>query len=446
MPKSLSHFHNKDLAYISLYAKGLCASCKRVSNKNYCNIFGEWLDHFVPNDLNKAEIYLEDWSNIKKKLLALVHESIFEEDRINGRIGIKANSPYVGEKTLTLREQQLQSSERFLVRHFGIPSTDASQLEVTSKQAQKFFAEKYNFCVGIEEYARDLAYHCLFLTITVPPHMHSNPTNGNSSWNGSTTKQAHGYLVNHWKKFTNDLSRNNYKIKMSEGDLFGVRIIEAHASGTPHMHALLYTSPELINDVIPTLLKKHFGETSQALTMSHFSLEDKKSSPPTSYIVKHLAGAESFSSDLSDKEKAKRLDAWKSALRIRTFQSFGKTAPMSQWRLFRKFFTKFYNGELTMIPECDKKKIEEFKENGVTAIGYRAMLATKKPDVDKGGNLRRHFTEFIHVIKELESTGHQVLIKDIYENKYGEEKFKIIGIDIGFIKFLFDIKNENLVL
>jgi hypothetical protein len=337
------------------------------------------------------------------------------------------------------------SHESFLGKHFNTNSTDISKLEIVTKQAKRFFAEKYNFCLGIEEYARDLEYHCLFITMTVPSRMHANPTNNNSSWDGTTVKQAKDYLVSKWKKFTNDLSRKKHNIKMSNGDLFGVRVIEAHKSGSPHMHVLLYTSPALIKKSIPTLLKKHFGDTSQALTMSHFSLKDKESSPPTSYIVKHLAGAEGSTSKLSDKEKAKRLDAWKSALRIRTFQSFGKTAPISQWRLFRMFYTKFYNGELTMVPERDKKKIDEFKVNGVTALGYRTMLATKKPNVCKGENLRRQFTDFIYALKNLESTGHQVLIKEIYKDKYGKEKSKIIGIDIGFIKFIFDIKHEALV-
>ncbi|MDX2371035.1 MAG: replication endonuclease [Colwellia sp.] len=437
MPRTLGHFHDKDHSYISLYAKGLFESCSKVTSNDYTVVFGRWTDYFVPNDIKKAKVYFEDWANIKKKLNALVDEDIFEDDRKHGRIGIRANSHYVSERILLRREQQLLSHESFLGKHFNTNSTDISKLEIVTKQAKRFFAEKYNFCVGIEEYARDLGYHCLFLTMTVPSRMHANPTNNNSSWDGTTVKQAKDYLVNKWKKFTNDLSRKKHNIKMSKGDLFGVRVIEAHKSGSPHMHVLLYTSPELINKSIPTLLKKHFGDTSQALTMSHFSLEDKKSSPPTSYIVKHLAGAESSSSNLSHKEKAKRLDAWKSALRIRTFQSFGKTAPISQWRLFRKFFTKFYNEELTMLPETEKARIEEFKANGVTALGYRTMLATKKPDVGKGENLRRQFTDFIHALKNLESTGHQVLIKETYENRYGKEKYKVIGIDIGFIKFIF---------
>ena len=50
---------------------------------------------------------------------------------------------------------------------------------------------------------------------------------------------------------------------------------------------------------------------------------------------------------------------------------------------------------------------------------------------------RRQFTEFINAVKKLEETGHDVLIKEIFDNKYEEEKNRVAGFDFGNVKYIF---------
>jgi hypothetical protein len=441
MPKSLEHFKGKDNSYISLFSKSLSTACKQKKNSDYSDIFHKWTDYFLPEDKEKIESRIKDWMYIKRKLSSLIKEKNLENERLNGEVGYYKNH-YIGAESLRLRAQQIENNERFLRKHFHV-STNKLESSIHSSQARKYFAENYNACIGTEEYARDLDYGCLFITLTVPGHMHANPGNKNNTWDGTTIKEAHDYLAQKWKKFTNDLSRKKYNIKMSKGDLFGYRAVEPHADGTPHWHVLIYSARKLLKGPILTLLKKHFSDKSEALTTSFFPMNSEdESSPPISYIVKYLSGAVYFdnnhiANNNDEQIKAQQIDAWKSAVRLRSFQRFGRTAPMTYWRLFRKFHTQWNSGELQLVFERNRKQGQKNYLNRVFSKAYRVMLSTRTSDTTDEKEIRRHFTNFIYAIKKLEISGHNVLIKEVFDNKYGEEKYRIAGLDFGNAKYIF---------
>jgi len=442
MPKSLKHFKGENDAYFSLFAKSLSIACKKADDSDYTEIFHDWIDDFLPKEEDKIKSRMEDWVYIKRKLLILIKEKNLERERLDREMGYYEENTFVGSESLRLRAQQIENNERFLKKHFQV-STSELETSIHSNQAKKYFAENYNACIGAEEYARDLGYGCFFITLTVPGHMHANPASRNNTWDGTTIKEAHNYLAQKWKKFTNDLSRKKYNIKMSNGDLFGYRAVEPHADGTPHWHVLLYSAHELLKGPILTLLKKHFSEKSEALTISFFPMDSEdESSPPISYIVKYLSGAvyfdsNSFASNNDEQIKAQQVDAWKSAVRLRSFQRFGKTAPMTYWRLFRKFHTQWNSGELQLIFERNKKRSQKNYINRVFSSAHRVMLSTRTSDTTDEKEIRRHFTNFIYALKKLEISGHNVLIKEVFDNKYGEEKYRIAGLDFGNAKYIF---------
>jgi hypothetical protein len=448
MPRSLEHFKGEDEAYFALFAKSLSRACRDVDDLDYTEIFHDWIREFLPQDEDKIKSRMEDWVYIKRKLSILIKENYLERERLDGEVGYHGKNIFVGSESLRLRAQQIEKNESFLRKHFQI-STDDIETNIHSNQAKKYFAENYKACVGTEEYARDLGYGCLFITLTVPAHMHSNPTSKNNTWDGTTIKEAHDYLAQKWKKFTNDLSRKKYSIKLSEGDLFGYRVVEPHADGTPHWHALIYSAHELLKGSILTLLEKHFSNKSEALTTSYFPMNsENESHPPISYIVKYLSGAVDFDNNYitnnsDDKIKAQQVDAWKSAVRLRSFQAFGKTAPKTYWRLFRKFHTQWNNGELMRIPERNKKRIHKNYMNKSFSSAYNVMLTTFSSGTTDKKEIRRHFTNFIYAIQKLKKSGHNVLIKEVFDNKYGEEKLRTAGLDFGNAKYIFKEYNTK---
>jgi hypothetical protein len=442
MPNSLEHFIGEDEAYFSLFAKSLSMACRKIDDLDYTAIFHKWIEDFLPKDEDKIKSRMEDWVYIKRKLSILIKEKNLERERLNGEVGYYEKNTFVGNESLRLRSQQIENNERFLRKHFQV-SKDEIKTNIHAKQAKKYFAENYNACVGVEEYARDLDYGCLFLTLTVPGHMHANPANKNHNWDGTTIKEAHDYLAQKWTKFTNDLSRKKHNIMLSQGDIFGYRAVEPHADGTPHWHIFIYSARHLLNGPILTLLKKHFSEKSEALTTSYFPMNSEKESyPPISYIVKYLSGANDFdnndvANNSDDRIKAQQVDAWKSAVSLRSFQRFGKTAAMTHWRLFRKFHTQWNNGELMRIPERNKKRIQKNYANRVFSSAYNVMLSTFTSGTTDKKEIRRHFTNFIYAIKKLEKSDHKVLINEVFDNKYGEEKLRIAGLDFGNAKYIF---------
>jgi hypothetical protein len=194
MPSSLEHFKGKDEAYFALFAKSLSKACREVDDLSYTEIFHNWIEEFTPLEKDKIKSRMEDWVYLKRKLSILIKEKNLEQERLNGEVGYHEESTFVGSESLRLRAQQIENNERFLRRHFKV-SKDEIDTNIHSNQARKYFAENYNACVGAEEYAKDLGFGCLFITLTVPAYMHSNPSNRNNTWDGTTIKEAHDYLA-----------------------------------------------------------------------------------------------------------------------------------------------------------------------------------------------------------------------------------------------------------
>lgn len=434
MPNSLDHFHMKGMAYIKYYAKGLCESCKQIDNFDYSVIFLEWIDDFHPHDDSKVKNRLEDWTYIKGKLFSLVKIHALNKEQLSGEIGFNTGVYYVGDESMRLKNLQTDNSERFL--NFNGLHPHNPHETVTSAKAKRYFAESYNMCVGLDEYAKQLGYECFFLTMTAPKEMHSNPKFGGNTWDKTTAKQSHEYLAKNWKKFINDFSRKKYNIKLSKGDVFGCRSVEPNCDGTPHWHVLIYSSHENLHGSITDLAKKHFGQTCNSLKIIDCSLDNVENRrTPTTYLIKYLEGVNL--SDTKSIEKMKRITAWKSALGIRSFQRFGKTASTTHWRLFRKLHSQWMNGELTIVYERNKEKIQINLRNRLFSLAYNTMIKTFTSVPREKSVQRRQFTEFINAVKKLEETGHDVLIKEIFDNKYEEEKNRVAGFDFGNVKYIF---------
>lgn len=99
-------------------------------------------------------------------------------------------------------------------------------------------AQVYAQCRGMEDLAQRAGLVPIFITLTLPAWWHANPAKGRRSWTADRAPHlADKALQRAW-------ARLRSRCRHADTGLFGIRIVEAHRDGTPHLHALLYVKPE----------------------------------------------------------------------------------------------------------------------------------------------------------------------------------------------------------
>lgn len=96
---------------------------------------------------------------------------------------------------------------------------------------------------GLEDLADIVGLRALMLTLTLPAEWHPNPSQGHCTWTMDHTPDlADKELQRLWANFRSALKRAGIII-------LGLRVVEAHTDGCPHLHALLFVMPDQIATV-----------------------------------------------------------------------------------------------------------------------------------------------------------------------------------------------------
>ena len=214
-----------------------------------------------------------------------------------------------------------------------------SKIASTEKQR---FAEIFIQVTSLDLYAKQLDYKPLFITFTAPARFHPKPSNGVSSWDGSTPKESNDYLKGLWNAFRKDIHR--HKIEMN-----GFWAVEPHKDQCFHKHALMYVNKKHFDELI-VLINKHFRHSENAVRIEEI---DTKKSKATSYVMKYLT--KSFNMDFELKggvlnvdkleiSNHKKVRAVQALWSVRRYAMFGVKNTLSLWReLKRKPFLKGKN-------------------------------------------------------------------------------------------------------
>ncbi|WP_299791431.1 replication endonuclease [uncultured Shewanella sp.] len=222
---------------------------------------------------------------------------------------------------------------------YSVSLAELSKLNVSNPAIRK--AELMVRIRGFEDYAKQMGYSALFLTMTTPSKYHrsySKSGDANPNWNGATPLDAQDYLNRTFQRIRASLNRD----KISP---FGFRIAEPHHDGTPHWHLLLF---------IPTVQQKALVETfekycleedgdEQGAKERRFKVEyiDPDKGSATGYVVKYVSkniDGEGIDHDSYGKEavtSAVRIKVWASCWGIRQFQQIGGVG-VTQWRELRR--------------------------------------------------------------------------------------------------------------
>ncbi|RDV24424.1 hypothetical protein DXV75_14510 [Alteromonas aestuariivivens] len=297
------------------------------------------------------------------------------------------------------------------------------QLEIRAK-------EIYALSKAMECIAEENGMEWIFLTGTCPPEMHPNPTIGRNNYDETELHNACKWLGDQWKKFRAGLSKNN--ISMSESTCFGLRTLEPHRDGCPHIHALVFIKKEYIPIVTAEFIKRF--DNSQEFFCDGKAIKDKKAkfstlvkkideveqikcrkgawvvkngrmsgtdgaASPSSYINKYIT--KHLSSKQGD--TAVRVRSWLRVLGVRSYSKFGMSANLTLWKDLRRI-------KNNPLPSNEKKLMDEI------------------------------FCHPLMSVSLIEMNKKQSCFKYIYEEKisqFGEKYMKKVGVRILKTNVLF---------
>lgn len=234
-----------------------------------------------------------------------------------------------GHHYATAHELALRNQQKRLWAKFGESITlrrgdeSVSMLDVMKSAGKKKFAETYALTKGLESYAKAAGLTWAFLTLTAPPRMHPNPSNGHSTWDGTTPDAAHKWIHDAYHKAEVRL-RTTHGIVIS-----GLRVVEPHRDGCPHCHVLIFAPANEMQIIEDTFRQQPEWKTEAGMK---FALDDGRASAASyafKYITKTIGSVEQLSGEHGS------VDAWRSTWGIRAFQFFGLPA-RGLWRRLRE--------------------------------------------------------------------------------------------------------------
>lgn len=253
---------------------------------------------------------------------------------------------YASNITVDNFKKQWQNNQELLEKtiatnelDYSVTLAELSKLNVSNPAIRK--AELMVRIRGFEDYAKQMRYSALFLTMTTPSKYHrsySKSGDANPNWNGATPLDAQEYLNRTFQRIRASLNRD----KITP---FGFRIAEPHHDGTPHWHLLLFIPTEQQQALVDTFEQYCLEEDGdeQGAKQRRFKVEyinpDKGSA--TGYVVKYVSkniDGEGIEHDSYGKEatsSAVRIKVWASCWGIRQFQQIGGVG-VTQWRELRR--------------------------------------------------------------------------------------------------------------
>jgi hypothetical protein len=207
----------------------------------------------------------------------------------------------------------------------GVRLPAAVVIETAAKARR---AQWYAFVCGMRERARRDAWVVAFLTCSLPPEYHSNPARGACSYDPSLSPSAAAEeLSRRWKRIA---SRINKKIRY-----FGIRTMEPHADGTPHLHFNLFVHPD-DRDKLIKIFRDEFPDPPGSEVACHVKAWDEDGpADACSYVGAAVFGNMSAGSeeDVEDYEDRERSWAWASQLSVRKISFVGlQHGAMKRWR------------------------------------------------------------------------------------------------------------------
>ena len=201
--------------------------------------------------------------------------------------GGRHGAAYVDSYSMTRWKERQEQATVFGDSHamVGDDGTTIPMRDVMQASAAAALSRAYVMMLGVDEIASREGMVPIFLTITLPAEYHPNPILGACTWRPQFgPKKADTDLAALWRRFRARLQKKGIA-------MVGMRVIEGHADGTPHLHALLYVDQRTIAVVDGILQDIRPEPVPGERIATQLVVIDRTRGRATSYIAKTLVQA-----------------------------------------------------------------------------------------------------------------------------------------------------------
>lgn len=244
---------------------------------------------------------------------------------INMTLGLVGDNS--GNHHCTQFEKELRDEQKMRWMKFGESiemERDGQRFKLAdamTKAGHRRASEIYALTKGLEKFAQAASKTWAFLTLTAPPNMHSNPSAGKNTWDGTLPDTAHA-----WIKDARE--RAEKRCRKAGIVISGVRVCEPHKDGCPHEHLMVFADPFDMAAIETEFRQQPEWRTKAGMK---FVISDGRASAASylfKYVLKTISSVEALEGERGT------VDAWRSTWGIRAFSFFGMP-PMGLWRNLR---------------------------------------------------------------------------------------------------------------
>jgi hypothetical protein len=242
-----------------------------------------------------------------------------------GRTG-KHGDRIVSRSVLVSRRAQLTRQRKFVESAEVTTKTASGELlripfSEVCNTAEKRFAKAYVRLKGLEQRCVERRLAGFFVTLTLPPHFHPNPSVGQNSWDGASPLEGHAELQRRWRSFQRRF-----------GKVWGVRVEEQHKDGCVHWHTLMFISPHREREFIDKI-ERYFGAEPATKIIRH----DPAVAACATYFAKYMMKT-TATTHLSDEDAktCERADAHRATWGGRSMQFFDVPGSGTVWDELRR--------------------------------------------------------------------------------------------------------------
>lgn len=254
----------------------------------------------------------------------------------------KFASPVVCEAVLASRARQLERQAQYAASHCFVSLDDSGKKKSinfsdAASNAHRRASKTYARLKGLDVFCTERGLVGYFVTFTLPSSYHSNPSDGENSWDGATPSEGHDELQRKWRSFQRRFGE-------SGGKCYGVRVEEPHNDGCAHWHLLMYVSPERTSAFLDQI-EKIFGSE----PATKIEPVDRRKGTGATYLMKYirpvymhdpldgLVGGETVDLGSDGKSsKTARYDAYRSTWGGRCIQFFDVPGSATVWDEMRR--------------------------------------------------------------------------------------------------------------
>ncbi|VVO70033.1 replication endonuclease [Pseudomonas fluorescens] len=375
------------------------------------------------------------WRNSLENRVNLERINFEARHKLVGGPNSENKEVYSSNATVKRMREKTEASNKSLSTMFiknTITGQELSMLDIANASFSNRFNELYSFTKNFEAMAKENEMDWIFVTLTAPPEFHPNPSSLKSKCSYKPelgVKGSHAYINGAWKIIRAMLSK--WGIKASPTTYFGARTVEVHKDGCIHWHLLIFIQNSLIHNFTKACREK-FPLPGQLKIV----LGDDNKGSASSYVFKYIM--KEFNTNTLDRSITSRLteadrlkDAEREQMDLASIENSERVRAAIRAMCIRQYQTIGLLRVTTLLRKINKLDLTPVVDTEETILGFIRKEVWRNPMGLK------NLLQKPHIFSQGEGQSPSIkLIKESTLSRYGEERERIIGIEIDGLKFI----------